>query len=482
VPSLVDSFERDLERLLRRNRVPGAAAAILHDGDVVWERSAGLADRRTGAAVNDDTVFQVASLSKPVTALGVLLLAEDGRLDLDRPVWDYIASWRLPPSAHDASGVTARRLLTHRAGVGVHGYPGFAPDRPLPSLLASLGGASGGAGRVELLEAPGSRVRYSSGGYSILQLLVEEITAEPFASFMARRVLEPLQMIHSSFEPRSGAELASGHGWWGGRLPAYRFREQAASGLLSTPGDLARFLAVLSRPEAQDAVGVDPATIETMLRPAEGGGFTMGFAIDPAPAGVGQEAPGLLIVSHTGANRGFRAILGAAPARGDGFVVLTNSDRGLAMTGDLLCSWGAWATGSELASCWAERKRRGTLLAVAGMIGLGLLMDGTAFVHRQWRQRLERRPRWAPVERHGWASWARLAVSLTLFAGWWVFWYTDQFAIRREGIENFVPASSLPPTFFWLTVVLTCWCLLGIARWLAAVRPGPDLAPSREER
>jgi CubicO group peptidase (beta-lactamase class C family) len=470
VAALVDVFERELERLLRRDRVPGAAAAIVHRGEVVWERSLGLADRGTGAPVDADTVFQVASLSKPVTALGILLLAQDGRLDLDRPVWDYIESWRPPASAHDSSAVTARLLLSHRAGVGVHGYPGFAPDRELPSLLESLAGANGGAGAVELVSAPGGAVLYSSGGYSLLQLLVEEVTGEPFAAFMGRRVLEPLGMTRSSFEGSPAAPVAAGHGWWGGRLPAYRFREQAASGLYSTAGDLARFLAVFQSPAAQSAVGVEPATLETMLRPPPSGGFALGLAVEPAAE------PGDLMVSHNGANRGFRAILAAAPARGDGFVVLTNSDRGLAMTNDLYCAWGAWVSDVELASCWVERKRRGTLLAVAGLIGLGLLLDGAAFTRRRWLERSDRRPSWAPVERHGWSSWVRLLVSVFLLAGWWLFWYSDQFALRREGIEHFVPASSLPPTFFWLTVTMTCWCLLGIARWLAVARTRPGAA------
>ena len=81
--------------------MPGAAAAIVHGGELVWEGAAGAADRGSGAAVGRDTVFQVASLSKPVTALGVMLLVEEGRLDLDRPIWDYVDGWRLPPSAHD---------------------------------------------------------------------------------------------------------------------------------------------------------------------------------------------------------------------------------------------------------------------------------------------------------------------------------------------------------------------------------------------
>jgi CubicO group peptidase (beta-lactamase class C family) len=472
-PALERAFERRLEALRRRDRVPGAAAALLHDGELVWEHAVGVADRASGVAVAADTRFQVASLSKPVTALGVLLLAADGAIDLDRPVWDSIRSWRPPASPYDWSGVTPRRLLSHRAGTGLHGYPGFPPERRLPTILESLDGETAGAGRVVLVTRPGESVRYSSGGYTLLQLLIEEVTGEPFAAYMDRRVLRPLGMTRSSFAPGEPTRLATGYSWWGRPLPAYRFREQAASGLLATAGDVARFLAVLSSPRAQEAVGIDRATIDTMLEPIAGGGYVLGFAIEPLPrvAGeAGRQGETLRVVSHTGANRGFRSILAASPERGDGFVVLTNSDRGMAMTTDLLCLWGRSTTRLELASCWAERKRRGTLLAVAGLIGLGLVMDGSAFARRHWRRRVEARPRWARAEPHAWAHWARLGTSLALLLGWWIFWYTDVVAVRREGIEHFVFASSMPPTFFWLTVVLTAWCLLGVARWLAALR------------
>jgi hypothetical protein len=281
-------------------------------------------------------------------------------------------------------------------------------------------------------------------------------------------------MTRSSFEaPPPPGNVATGYGWWGGALPPYRFREQAASGLLATAGDLARFLAVLSSPQAQAAVGVGPATIETMLQPPPGGGFALGFGLEPVPSVLrdGRAVEGVRLVSHNGANRGFRAVIAMAPERGDGLVVLTNSDRGSAMTTDLLCSWGRRVSGVELASCWAERKRRGTLVAVAGLMSLGLVMDGAAFARRRWRARREHERSVAVAERHGWASWVRLLVSVAFLAGWWLFWYTDLFAVRREGIANFVPASALPPTFFWLTLVLTSWGLLGVARWLFTVRP-----------
>jgi CubicO group peptidase (beta-lactamase class C family) len=459
--ALEAELERELPAVLERDRVPGAQIALLHRGEVVWERAAGVADRGTGAAVGFGTVFQVASLSKPVTALGVLQLAEEGRLDLDRPVWDYVERWRPPPSPHDLAGVTARRLLSHRAGIGLHGYPGFPPDRALPTLLAALDGDTAGAGRVTLEAEPGADVRYSSGGYTLLQLVVEEVTGEPFAAFMQRRVLDPLGMTSSTFEPGPTA-AAGGHGWWGRRLPAYHFREQAATGLYSTAGDLARFLRVLSSAPAQRAVGVSPATVESMLDAVEGGRFTLGFAVEPLPTGAGPGRPApARMVSHTGASRGFRAVLAMAPDRGEGLVVLANSDRAQAMTTDLLCGWGSSTLERELASCWVERKRRGTLLLVAGMVGLGVLMDGLAFALRRPRLR---------ADRHPWASSARLGLSVTLLAAWWMFWYTDELAARREGIAHFMPVSGAPPTFFWLTVVITVWCLLGIARWAVAMR------------
>lgn len=455
----VGRLEEEVMSALTRYRVPGVAVALLQEGRVAWERGFGVADRGSGELIDVDSVFQVASLSKPVTALGVLLLVEDGKLDLDRPVGDYLRRWKVPSSDFDVDGVTARRLLSHRGGTNLHGYPGFEPDSPLPDLEASLSGATGGAGRVVLDFEPGSRVSYSSGGYSVLQLLIEEISGEDFAVFMRRRVLEPLGMRRSSFDGDPQSQTASGHGWWGNTLPAYRFRARAASGLYSTAGDLARFLGVLSDPVAQAKVGISPDLVELMLSPpAEGrGGYSLGFAL--------EAVPGTRIVSHAGANRGWRSVLGAAAERGDAIVVLTNSDRGLPLTIDALCAWGRNSTGLELASCWAERKSRGTLLAVAALLCLGLLMDSWSFV----RYRFRRSSRIDP-DRYRWVARVRMALSLLVLILWWLFWYTDEIVVRREGVENFLPVSSVPPTFFWLTLVLSVWCLLGVVRWLAGLR------------
>ena len=451
-------LELEIEAGLRKYRVPGASLALL-DGDRIEVRGFGLLHLEEPGAVDASSAFQVASVSKPVAATGILQLAEAGVLDLDVPVSGYLRRWQFPADGLESESVTARRLLSHTAGVSIHGYPGLEPDLPLPSLVDSLNGASGGAGPVFLQFPAEQASNYSSGGYTVLQLLVEELTGEPFDGYMARSVLRPLRMLESGYDPPPEKRRATGHGWWGRPLPLYRFRAQAASGLYSTARDLARFLAGLARPAG---LRLSPGLRDQMLEPQAGRrrGFGLGFEI--------EEAGGRRIALHTGANRGFRSILAADLESGLGLVLLTNSDRGRAMTTDALCSWGKWVTGGELPSCWAARKSRGTILAIALILGVGLLMDGTGFVARFGRRRGSvRRPgavRSLGIDRYRWLSWLRLVLSVLALSSWWIFWYTDFVALRKDGIEHFIPVAPLPPTFFWLTLIVTLWCLLSMTR------------------
>ena len=473
-PQSFEEFRQRLEsrigRGLKKYRIPGAALALVHEGSVVAERGFGVLRRGETTAVESTTVFQVASVSKPVAAVGVLQLAEEGVLDLDRPVSSYLRRWHFPdkhrPDQHrpdtllSSEGVTARRLLNHTAGVSIHGYPGFAPELSLPSLEDSLNGVTGGAGRVLVELPPGSSVTYSGGGYTVLQLLVEELSGQSFASYMESRVLQPLGMRGSSYDlPVAKVDLASGHGWWGTVLPSYRFRAQAASGLHATAGDLGRFLTGVGRPSR---VGLSTETRDQMLQPLEGkgSGFGLGFALES----LGAER----IVLHTGANRGWRSIVAAAPERGEGVVLLTNSDRGLALTTDVLCWWGQWLSGHEPAICWAERKSRGTILAVAMLLGIGMLMDGSGFVAGLLAAGGSRRR--GRLERYRWLQLSRLVLSVVVLGLWWSFWYSDVIVVQREGIENFTPVASLPPTFSWLTGAVTLWCVLSITRSLVGRR------------
>jgi CubicO group peptidase (beta-lactamase class C family) len=312
---------------LRSHGVPGAAVAVVRDGGVAWARGYGVADAERRTAVTADTLFQVASVSKPVAAMGVLRLVEQRRLALDRP----LMAWRFPRSDHDPRGVTLRRLLSHTAGVSVQGYPGHEPARPLPSTAASLAGDSAGAGAVRLESDPGAGYWYSGGGYTVAQLAVERAVGEPFAAWMSRAVLRPLGMRSSSFDQATadGALTASGHDHTGRPMPAFRYAEQAAAGLHATAPDIARFIAALMPGPHGEPPGrgvVSPVTIRTMTTPAPAtsGRYGLGLRLRTL-------ADDVRMVSHDGANHGWRAIAAAFPDRGWGIAVLTNGDNGEAV-------------------------------------------------------------------------------------------------------------------------------------------------------
>ena len=321
---------------------PGLAVALVHHGQVAWAAGWGAADQATGQPVTVTTRFQVASLSKPVAAWGVLRLVEQGRIGLDDPVVGHLRRWRPPPSPFQADRITVRRLLSHTAGLSVHGYTGQTPDQPLPSIAASLSGETGGSFPVELLEVPGRHWQYSGGGYSILQLLTEQLTGQPFAGYMQAQVLEPLGMTASSFQWQRNAATAYPHDADGGRIPDFTFAEQAAAGLVTTASDLARFLtAALPGPGGQPpGRGVlSPAGVRLALTaaPATDGRWGLGYGLGLLPTGD-------RLAYHEGANRGWRAGLALLPDRRAGIVVLANGDSGTAPIDAVVQQWIALAT------------------------------------------------------------------------------------------------------------------------------------------
>ena len=177
------------------------AIALVTNGEVAAEHYIGLVD-----AVNGETVFPVASMSKWVTAVGVMQLVHEGAIDLDAPVARYLTRWTLPASQFNLNGVTVRRLLSHTAGLtdGL-GFGDYRLDERVPTLEDSLRAPRASMGRRTAIAVgfePGSRWQYSGGGYLILQLLVEEVTRQPFGAAMRRVVLDPLGLSCSSFEIR----------------------------------------------------------------------------------------------------------------------------------------------------------------------------------------------------------------------------------------------------------------------------------------
>lgn len=298
-----------------------------------------------GRAVDETSLFQVASMSKWLTACGVMALAEQHRIELDAPVSRYLARWHLPPGDFDNDGVTVRRLLAHTAGLtdGL-GFLGYPPDRIPPSIEQELTHTEdvmpGANGIVRVGARPGTRWRYSGGGYLILQLLIEEVTQAPFNDFMRQTVFQPLGMTESTFVDPDPARLADVFDADGSKVAAAKFTALGAASLYTSLADMTRFL------EAQLAGSgsvLKPATLEAMRAPQA---YLYGIPV----WGLGEtlyvpNGAGGYVIGHDGNN--YPAINTTAridPAAGDGILVLETGNATLAR--EIGGEWTYWRTGT----------------------------------------------------------------------------------------------------------------------------------------
>jgi CubicO group peptidase (beta-lactamase class C family) len=330
VAALIDMLSDSIPSWLRQHEGGGGglAVSIVDSCAARWTGTFGTATN--SRPVTDSTYFSIGSISKTVAAWAVMTLVEEGRIDLDAPVHTYLKRWQLPASQHDLRQVTMRRLLSHTAGTNVPSVLGISLPVRRPTLLEVLKGDVKGFEnqKVEVIDAPGTRYRYSGGGYEILQLVVEDITGERFADFVAGRVLLPLGMRASSFDwsERVAALVATPFKENGiDTFPHLVYPAAAAAGLYATIGDMTKFvLAHCAGAERRAGGGViSPSALTRMMRP------------DPTAEqyGLGYEMVainGVALPGHSGSNPGWKANFLMVPERGFGFVVLSNMDGGRA--------------------------------------------------------------------------------------------------------------------------------------------------------
>ena len=313
--------------------VPGVSIAVIHDGKIEWAKGYG-AVSVGGAPVTPETLFQAASISKPVTAMAVMHLVQTGKLNLDTDVNEYLKSWRVPANDFTRKAkITLRELLSHTAGMTVHGFPGYASDAPLPTFAQILNGAKPANSPAILVDiAPGSEWRYSGGGFVVMQQLLLDVSGKPFPALMKETVLGPAGMAHSTYEqplPKSRmGETAMPYHSNGQPTPGgpHVYPEMSAAGLWTTPSDLARFAIELQRALAGRSLILSAAIAREMLTPIKGG---WGLGI-----GVGGSA-GHPYFQHGGANDGFQCNM-VAYNSGDGVAIMTNSDSGGQLAGEIL--------------------------------------------------------------------------------------------------------------------------------------------------
>jgi CubicO group peptidase (beta-lactamase class C family) len=325
-----------LAELMRRHQVPAVSIAVLRGNRIAWSGAFGVADPVTRRAATTDTLFQAASISKPIAASAALKLVEQGQLSLDAPVNTGLKSWRIPDSAGaKGDAVTLRHLLTHTAGLTVHGFGGYRPGTAIPSVRQVLDGtAPANSGAVRLTAAPGSEWRYSGGGFTVLQLMLTDATGKSFADLMTGLVLRPAGMTRSSFVqpiPATAAMKAAVAHLGNGKPISGRYHlypEMAAAGLWTTPSDLARWAGALGDAYNGKKGGLlSPVMTRQMLTPGKG---DWGL-------GLGLRREGKTVrFSHSGANEGFRSLMIVDPVRGDGIVLMANSDSGGKLFGPLI--------------------------------------------------------------------------------------------------------------------------------------------------
>ena len=343
----VESFTARLEEivpgLLQGYGVPGVSVALVQSGELAWAGGFGLSDTKSGQRVGVDTLFAVNSLSKPVTAWGILKLAEHGKLDLDAPIDDYLTRWHLPDSSFDRRLVTARTLLNHTSGVS---EASFNPRAQ--SLEASLKGDAAFYLPAIIDHRPGE-FRYSDHNYSILQLVIEEVTDKKFATYMRDEVLSPLGMNSSSFEVSWEVVSAAAIGHTNAlsdRIYLATDAVQAPFGLNSSAADMGRFLAA-HLVGTGGTPGRDVLSAQAMgelLTPVAPGGLVAGVPADGYGLGVMiQSGPPLVIGHSSGIGRGWTSAMAAVPSLKAGIVILANGDTsGPMISTHLICEWKTW--------------------------------------------------------------------------------------------------------------------------------------------
>jgi CubicO group peptidase (beta-lactamase class C family) len=327
------SLSFTLNDLMRLYKIPGVSVAVVERNKLTWSKGFGFVAPGSRNPVTPETLFQAASISKPITAAGGLWLVEHGKLDLDRDVNLELKSWKVPDNEFTTKEkVTLRRLMSHNAGMNVHGFAGYTQGALIPTTVQTLDGvAPANNPPIRVTVTPGTECIYSGGGVTLEGLLIKDASGQSFEEFMRQNVLVPAGMKSSTFDqtlPPALAKRAATGTHADGSAVAGKwdiYPELAPDGLWTTPSDLARFGIEISLSREGKANHIlSQATTRQMLTPqchdvpGDSGGIGLGF-------GVGyHNHPGQY--KHNGANDGFQSLL-FMDADGEwGIALMGNSD------------------------------------------------------------------------------------------------------------------------------------------------------------
>lgn len=379
---------------MKHHKVPGLSIAFVDDGQIAWTRCYGYLSSDSLALVDSLTLFQAASISKPVAALAALRLVQEGKLELDQDVNTYIKGWQVEASPFtEGQPITLEHLLTHTAGLTVHGFEGYAQGDPVPNVIQILNGEEpANSDKIMPDTFPGSIWRYSGGGYTLMQKVVEDVTGQPFPQVMQERVLSKIGMNPSTYEQplpeRLHQNASVGHRPNGEKVAGnwHTYPEMAAAGLWTTPSSLARYIIEVQQSlKGKSNRVLSREMTEKMLAKHLGD-----WGLGPALSGEGDS----LRFSHGGANEGYRCQMMGFAHRGQGVVLMSNSDNGIALIGEVLRAiseaygWGVYTSETrEVISLEPEQLEQfaGKYLLRDQQINLELaLKDGQLWAKQLW--------------------------------------------------------------------------------------------------
>jgi CubicO group peptidase (beta-lactamase class C family) len=321
-----DNESWNLKERMKHYNIKGLSIAVVHDFKMEWVKGYGWADSSENRPVTDQTLFQAASISKSFNALGVLKLVQDKKIDLDRDINDYLETWKFPyDDKSNKKPITLTELLSHTAGLSIHGFPGYAFGDTIPTLSQVLDGKKpANTEAVRSLVEPGKQVIYSGGGVTISQMIVTDATHMPYEEYMQRNVLDPMGMKSSFFSQPPLKEkrdlLATGY-YSDGKEVAGKYHiypEKAAAGLWTNPADLCRYIIETQLSyNGKSSKVLTPEMTRLRLAPV----------LEDAALGVFVAKKGeYKYFTHNGGNEGFTCLYAGCLDNGEGVVIMTNSD------------------------------------------------------------------------------------------------------------------------------------------------------------
>ncbi len=311
--------------------VNGISIAVVKNYQVIWARGYGWANEKEKRPVTIETLFKPGSISKSLNAVGVLKLVQDNKLDLFKDINDYLKSWKFPyDSVSKGKKITMAQLLSHTAGLSVYGgFPGYDAKSKIPTIPEILDGmAPANTPPVRSLFEPGLKFQYSGGGIIISQLIIADVTQQPYEKFMYDQVLKPMGMTHSFYRAAPPAtdkltQLASGYTKDGVEVEATfrHYPEQAPLGLWTTPTDLCNYIAEIQLAcQGKSSKVLNQKMARLHLTPYIDSDAALGTFV--------QERNGEKYFFHDAGNEGFRGLYFASVEGGNGVAIFVNSDEG----------------------------------------------------------------------------------------------------------------------------------------------------------